>query len=61
VQLWEAGRKLRALHDFYRRSPERIIPAVLAAWGLIQGTGRTLAPEEQSAVDRILENVPKPW
>jgi len=59
-QLWETGLRVRTLRKYYSQAPSQIIPAVLAAWGLIQETGQTLSPEEQEAVNRILEHVPDP-
>ncbi|UCE82026.1 MAG: hypothetical protein JSV47_09835 [Deltaproteobacteria bacterium] len=58
--LWETGLRVRTLQKFYRNAPTRIIPAVLAAWGLIQENGHGLTPEEKNAVDLILEQVPEP-
>lgn len=59
-QLWEAGQLVRTLQKYYDHSPARIIPAVLAAWGIIQQNGEDLTPEEKKAIDRILEHVPGP-
>ena len=58
--LWEAGQRVRALQKKYKEAPTSIIPAVLAAWGLIQENARNLTPEEKNAVDRILEHLPGP-
>lgn len=58
--LWETGLRVRTLQKYYGPSPTRIIPAVLAAWGLIQKNGHSLTPEEKNAVDRILKHVPEP-
>jgi hypothetical protein len=58
--LWETGQRVRILQKHYGRAPTRIIPTVLASWGLIQADGKVLAPDEQRAVDRILEYVPNP-
>lgn len=59
-RLWETGLRVRTLRKYYSQAPARIIPAVLAAWGLIQETGQPLSPEEQKAVNRILEHIPDP-
>ena len=58
--LWEAGQRVRTLREYYGHAPVRIIPAVLAAWGLIQENGHNLTSEEKNAVDRILEHLPGP-
>jgi dihydrodipicolinate synthase/N-acetylneuraminate lyase len=58
--LWDAGVRVRTLQNYYSPAPARIIAAVLAAWNLIQDSGGTLTPEEQKAVDNILEHVPEP-
>jgi dihydrodipicolinate synthase/N-acetylneuraminate lyase len=58
--LWDAGVRVRTLHNYYNHAPARIIAAVLTAWGLIEENGRTLTPEEKKAVDSILEHVPEP-
>ena len=58
--LWETGQRVRMLQEHYNRAPARIITTVLASWGLIQVDGKPLAPDEQEAVDRILEYVPNP-
>jgi hypothetical protein len=58
--LWEAGERVRTLHTYYGPAPEKIIPAVLAAWGVIQQKGRGLTSEEKDATDRILEYIPRP-
>jgi hypothetical protein len=57
--LWEAGQRVRALHKHYRHAPTRIIPAVLAAWGLVQGDGQSLDPTDRKAVERILHHTPE--
>jgi dihydrodipicolinate synthase/N-acetylneuraminate lyase len=59
-QLWETGLRVRTLQKYYSPAPARIIPAVLTAWGLIRENGQSLSPEEQEAVDRILEHIPEP-
>lgn len=58
--LWESGQRLRTLLKYYDPAPARIIPAVLDAWGLIRQNGQPLSPEEQEAMDRILEHMPQP-
>ncbi|UCG14646.1 MAG: dihydrodipicolinate synthase family protein [Deltaproteobacteria bacterium] len=57
--LWETGLKVRTLEKYYKNAPARIIPAVLAAWGLIRGQGEPLSPGEQKAVDSILAHLPE--
>jgi hypothetical protein len=58
--LWESGQRVRTVQKYYDRAPARIIPAVLAAWELIQKNGQPLTPEDQEAIERILEHVPEP-
>lgn len=58
--LWETGRRVRTVQGCYGHAPARIIPAVLAAWGLVQESGHPLDPEELKAVEQILEYVPGP-
>ncbi|MEJ2364032.1 MAG: dihydrodipicolinate synthase family protein [Deltaproteobacteria bacterium] len=58
--LWEAGQRVRTLQKNYRQSPVRIIPAVLAAWGLIPEKIEGLTSEEEKAREMILEHLPKP-
>jgi hypothetical protein len=58
--LWEAGQRVRTLQKNYRQSPVRIIPAVLAAWGLIPEKIEGLTSEEERARKIILEHLPEP-
>ncbi len=58
--LWESGQRVRTLQKYYDHAPARIIPAVLAAWKLVQKNGQPLTPEDQKAIERILEYVPEP-
>jgi hypothetical protein len=58
--LWESGQRVRTLQKYYDQAPARIIPAVLAAWKLVQKNGQTLTPEDQKAIERILEHAPEP-
>jgi dihydrodipicolinate synthase/N-acetylneuraminate lyase len=60
LHLWETGLRVRTLQKYYGQAPARIIPAVLTAWGFIRENGHPLSPEEQKAVDRILEHIPEP-
>jgi len=55
--LWEAGQRVRTLQKNYKQSPGRIIPAVLAAWGLIPEKIEGLTPEEEKAREKILEHL----
>jgi hypothetical protein len=48
------------LQKYYDHAPARIIPAVLAAWKLIQKNGHSLTLEDQKAIEWILEHVPEP-
>lgn len=57
--LWESGQRVRTLLQYYDHAPARIIPAVLAAWGMIRQNGQPLTPEDQKALDQILEQVPE--
>jgi hypothetical protein len=58
--LWEVGQRIRTLQRLYSPAPTKVIPAVLAAWGLIQGGQLPLGLDERRAVDLILEQVPTP-
>jgi hypothetical protein len=58
--LWEVGQRVRTLQRLYGPAPTKVIPAVLAAWGLIQGGKLPLSLDERRAVDLILEQVPAP-
>jgi dihydrodipicolinate synthase/N-acetylneuraminate lyase len=58
--LWESGQRVRILQKLYDHAPARIIPAVLAAWKLVQKNGHPLTAEDQQAIERILEHVPEP-
>lgn len=58
--LWEAGQRVRTLQKYYGHVPTLIIPAVLAAWGLIQGEMEGLPPGEEKATEKILEHLPEP-
>ena len=58
--LWEVEQRVRAIHKLYSPAPTRIIPAVLAGWGVIQRQPPPLGPEERRAVRLILEQVPTP-
>lgn len=58
--LWEAGQRVRTLQKHYKQAPASIIPAVLAAWGLISGKIEDLTPEEERATEKILEHLPEP-
>ena len=58
--LWEAGQRVRTLQKNYRQSPVRIIPAVLAAWGLISENIEGLTSKEEKATEKILEHLPQP-
>jgi hypothetical protein len=58
--LWESGQRVRTLQKYYDQAPARIIPAVLAAWKLVQKTEQPLTPEDQKAIERILEHAPEP-
>jgi len=58
--LWEAGQRVRTLHTYYDLAPAKIIPAVLAAWGVIQQNGKGLTSQEKDAAERILEHMPAP-
>lgn len=58
--LWESGQRVRTLQKHYKQAPASIIPAVLAAWGLISGKIKGLTPEEERAKERILEHLPEP-
>jgi hypothetical protein len=57
--LWEAGQRVRTLQRHYKQAPDRIIPAVLAGWGLILDKIEGLTPEEQKATETILEHLPE--
>ena len=58
--LWEVGQRIRTLQKLYGPAPTKVIPAVLAAWGLIQGGQLPLSLDERRAVDLILEQAPAP-
>jgi hypothetical protein len=58
--LWEAGQRVRTLQKHYKKAPASIIPAVLAAWGLISEKTEGLTPEEEGATEKILEHLPQP-
>jgi len=58
--LWEAGQRVRTLQKYYKKSPVRIIPAVLASWGLISEKSKGLTPEEERSKEVILEHLPEP-
>jgi len=59
--LWEAGQRVRTLQKHYKQAPVRIIPAVLAAWGLIsEKTEGLMTHEEERATEKILEHLPEP-
>jgi hypothetical protein len=51
---------VRTLQKHYKQAPASIIPAVLAAWGLISGKIEDLTPEEERATEKILEHLPEP-
>jgi hypothetical protein len=57
--LWEAGQRVRTLQKHYKQSPVRIIPAVLAAWGLISEKTEGLTYEEERATEIILKHLPE--
>ena len=59
--LWEAGQRVRTLQKHYKQAPDRIIPAVLAAWGLISAKSDGLTHDEQRATKTILEHLPEPY
>ncbi len=59
-QLWETGLRVRTLQKYYSQAPAQIIPAVLTAWGLIQENRQPLSPEEEKAVNLILDYAPTP-
>lgn len=58
--LWEAGQRVRQSQKYYSLAPNRIIPAVLAAWGLVQWDNQHLDASERKAVEKILEFAPEP-
>ena len=58
--LWEAGQRVRTLHTYYHLAPEKIIPAVLAAWGVVQQNEIGLTSDEKDATNKILEHMPRP-
>jgi dihydrodipicolinate synthase/N-acetylneuraminate lyase len=58
--LWEVGQRVRTLHRLYSPAPTKVIPAVLAAWGLSRGGQLSLSADERKAVQLILEQVPMP-
>jgi dihydrodipicolinate synthase/N-acetylneuraminate lyase len=58
--LWEVGQRVRTLQRLYSPAPTKVIPAVLAAWGLLRGGQLPLSADERRAVDLILEQVPTP-
>ena len=58
--LWEVGQRVRTLQRLYGPAPTKVIPAVLAAWGLIHGGRLPLSLDERRAVDLILKQVPTP-
>jgi len=58
--LWEVGQRVRTLQRLYSPAPTKVIPAVLAAWGLVHVGQLALNLNERRAVDLILEQVPTP-
>lgn len=58
--LWEVGQRVRTLRKLYGPAPTKVIPAVLAAWGLLHGAQLALNLDERRAVDLILEQMPTP-
>jgi hypothetical protein len=58
--LWEAGQRVRTLQKHYKHAPVPIIPAVLAAWGLISDKTEGLTHEQKRATEIILEHLPEP-
>ncbi|HVO85059.1 MAG TPA: hypothetical protein VMU60_11600 [Syntrophobacteria bacterium] len=58
--LWEVGQRVRTLQRLYSPAPTKVIPAVLAAWGLLRGGQLSLSADERRAVGLILEQVPRP-
>jgi dihydrodipicolinate synthase/N-acetylneuraminate lyase len=58
--LWAVGQRVRTIQRLYSPAPTKVIPAVLAAWGLVHGGQLALSLAERRAVDLILEQVPMP-
>ena len=58
--LWEVGQRVRTLQRLYSPAPTKVIPAVLAAWGLLRSGQLSLSADERRAVGLILEQVPRP-
>ena len=52
--------EVQNLKKYYNQAPAQIIPAVLTAWGLIQENRQSLSPEDEKAVNLILDYVPTP-
>jgi dihydrodipicolinate synthase/N-acetylneuraminate lyase len=58
--LWAVGQRVRTIQRLYSPAPTKVIPAVLAAWGLVHGGQPALSLDERRAVDLILEQVQIP-
>jgi dihydrodipicolinate synthase/N-acetylneuraminate lyase len=58
--LWAVGQRVRTIQRLYSPAPTKVIPAVLAAWGLVHGGQLALSLDERRAVDLILEQVQIP-